>query len=98
MASQFRPTSLQALRLAEHVYIHHAESAADLPADLPGFVSPSWFIYAAFTRGGALLLKKPSGQPLMFPTEAAATATIHDVRPDVEPDVRGDLSFLRSPR
>lgn len=100
MASQFRPTSLQALRIAEHVYLHHVESAADLPADLPGVVSPAWLIYAAFTRGGALLLKKPSGQPLMFPTAAAAAAaaTIHDVRPDVEPDLRGDLSFLLSPR
>ncbi|WP_295390843.1 hypothetical protein [uncultured Thiodictyon sp.] len=98
MASQFRPTSLQALRIAEHVYLRHVEHAAELPADLPGFVSPSWLIYAAFTRGGALLLKQPSGQPLMFPTQAAAIATVHDVRPDVEPDVRGDLSFLLSPR
>lgn len=97
MASQLRPTSLQALRIAEHVYLHRVESAAELPAEIPRFVSPAWLVYAAFTRGGALLLKKPSGRPLVFPTAAAATATIHDIRPDVEPDVRTDLSFLRRP-
>ena len=54
MATQFRPTSLQALRIAEHVYLQRIENAADLPAGLSDRVSPSWLIYAAFTRVGAL--------------------------------------------
>ena len=95
MATQFRPTSLQALRIAEHVYLQRIENAADLPAGLSDRVSPSWLIYAAFTRVGALLLKESSGRPLAFPTQEAATAAIHSIRADVEPDVRSDRAFLR---
>lgn len=95
MATQLRPTSLQALRMAEHVYLHRADRTSSLPPHLSGLFSHAWFVYAAITRAGALQLKKPSGRPLVFPTREAATAAIHDIRPDVEPDVRADLSFLR---
>jgi hypothetical protein len=95
MTTQLRPTSLQALRLAEHVYIHCVDGTAGRPAARSGPFSHAWFVYAAFTRAGALLLKKPSGRPLAFPTKEAATAAIRDIRPDVEPDVRPDLSFLQ---
>lgn len=94
MATPFRQTSLQALRMAEHVYLHHADRATRLPSHLTGLFSDDWFVYAAFTRAGALQLKKPSGRPVAFPSREAATAAIRDIRPDIEPDVRADLSFL----
>ena len=95
MATQLLQTSLQALRIADRVYLHRAERTSSRPSHRSGLFSNTWFIYASFTRAGALQLKKPGGRPLAFPTKEAATAAIHDIRPDVVPDVRADLSFLR---